>query len=154
VLLAAVGSVGSVRAEQQVSPEGLWWAEGGAAQVRVAPCDEELCAHVEWLRSPFDDNGCVLVDTHNPDPGLRARRVQGMRILEGLVRNDPRSMRWTGGVIYDPGSGRSYQCTLTLAGPNRIELRGYIGIPLLGRSTSWFRVGSELERCEAHGERS
>ena len=52
-----------------------------------------------------------------------------------------------GGTIYDPGSGKTYRASLSVVGENRIELRGYVGIPLIGRTTSWFRVGSEQEAC-------
>ena len=39
---------------------------------------------------------------------------------------------WKGGTIYDPGSGRTYRASLSVVGENRIELRGYVGIPLIG----------------------
>ena len=34
-------------------PTGLWWAEGGAAQVEIAGCDDALCGRVAWLRKPL-----------------------------------------------------------------------------------------------------
>jgi uncharacterized protein (DUF2147 family) len=37
---------------------------------------------------------------------------------------------------------------MSLEGENRLKLRGYIGIPLLGRTTTWFRVGSENLMCK------
>jgi peptidoglycan/LPS O-acetylase OafA/YrhL len=44
------------------SPLGLWYAEGGAAQVRMHRCGGALCGRVVWLRSPLDDDGCELRD--------------------------------------------------------------------------------------------
>jgi uncharacterized protein (DUF2147 family) len=149
--LAAIAAAEIAGAESKTTPEGLWWAEGGAAQVRITPCDTGLCGEIEWLRSPFGPHGCAMRDDRNPDPGLRSRPVAGLRILEGLERRDDHPSEWIGGTVYDPGSGNSYRCTLRLAEPNRIELRGYIGIPVIGRTTNWFRVGSEAARCDNPG---
>jgi uncharacterized protein (DUF2147 family) len=98
-----------------------------------------------WLRSPLDDDGCDLRDRHNPDPGLRRRKVTGLEILHGLMPQGEGT--WVGGSIYDPASGNSYTCRLTLDGDNRLWLRGYLGIPLLGRTTTWTRVGTENRMC-------
>ncbi len=127
------------------TPTGLWYAEGGAARVSIEPCGEELCGRVAWLRSPFDENGCDLQDRNNPDPSLRSRRVEGLEVLWGLRRGAGDT--WNGGTIYDPGSGSTYTCTLGFDGPDRLRLRGYLGIPLLGRTTTWIRVGTENRMC-------
>jgi len=131
----------------EVSPVGLWWAERGAAKVRLEHCGDSLCARVVWLRSPFDENGCVLRDRHNPDPLLRARDVIGIQLVSDLRSENPRGTEWTGGSIYDPTSGRTYDCVLRLRDPDRIEIRGYFGFELLGRTVTWTRVGSEERFC-------
>jgi len=144
VLLVAVGltaSPGSAAA----TPVGLWYAEGGAAQVSIEPCGSELCGRVVWLRSPYDDDGCDLRDRHNPDPTLRARKVEGLEILQGLTRRPDGT--WVNGRIYDPASGGTYTCQLALDGDDRVRLRGYVGIPLIGRTTTWTRVGTENRSC-------
>jgi glucans biosynthesis protein C len=127
------------------TPTGLWYAEGGAAQVAIEPCGEQLCGRVKWLRSPFDESGCDLQDRNNPDPTLQSRRVEGLKVLWGLRRGPGET--WDGGNIYDPGSGSTYTCTLAFDGPDRLRLRGYVGIPLIGRTTTWIRVGSENRMC-------
>jgi uncharacterized protein (DUF2147 family) len=125
-----------------VSPVGLWWAEWGAAQVEIAPCGGALCGRVVWLRSPFGDDGCPLRDERNPDSTLRARAIIGIELLSGLraAVNEPRT--WTDGVIYDPTSGRTYDAMMTLTEPNRLNVRGYVGFRLLGRTVTWRRVGT------------
>jgi uncharacterized protein (DUF2147 family) len=128
------------------TPVGLWYAEGGAAQVELTRCGHALCGRVAWLRSPFDEDGCEQRDRHNPDPALRERPVIGMEILSGLQASvDDRT--WSGGTIYDPVSGNTYRCILQLEGENRLRIRGYVGIPLIGRTTTWIRVGSENQMC-------
>jgi glucan biosynthesis protein C len=143
-LVAAMGVALAGRTDA-ATPVGLWYAEGGAAQVAIAPCGDALCGQVVWLRSPFDENGCDLRDRNNPDPALRRRKVTGLQILRGL--RPQAGGTWVGGSIYDPSTGNSYTSRLTLDGDDRLWLRGYVGIPLLGRTTTWTRVGAENRMC-------
>jgi uncharacterized protein (DUF2147 family)/peptidoglycan/LPS O-acetylase OafA/YrhL len=129
------------------SPVGLWYAEGGAAQVEIAPCDEALCGRIVWLRSPLDEHGCELTDRFNPDRSLQARPLVGLEILGGLEPVADDGSAWGEGRIYDPTSGTTYRCTVRLDGPDRLRVRGYYGIELLGRTTTWIRVGSERRAC-------
>src|SRR6516164_1628325 len=132
------------------TPVGLWYAEGGAARVAIEPCGETLCGRVVWLRSPLDEDGCELRDQHNPEPALRDRPVVGLEVLRGL---SPRSDgTWSDGRIYDPGSGNTYTCIARLESENRLRLRGYLGIPLIGRTTTWIRVGTEQQTCKEQRE--
>lgn len=50
------------------TPLGLWYAEGGAAQVEISQCEHTLCGRVVWLRSPLADTGCPLQDLCVPSP--------------------------------------------------------------------------------------
>src|SRR6266852_963238 len=144
ILLAAIGLVLPARSVA-ATPVGHWYAEGGAAQVAIAPCGTELCGRVVWLSSPLDEDGCDLRDRHNPDPTLRSRRVMGLEVLQGLK---PRpNGTWVSGSIYDPATGNIYTCHLVLDGDDRLRLRGYVGIPLFGRTTTWTRVGAENRMC-------
>jgi uncharacterized protein (DUF2147 family) len=128
------------------NPLGRWYAEGGAAQVEITQCEAHLCGRVAWLRSPFDEDGCELRDRNNPDPALRARPVLGLEILHAAASDEAE-----GCTIYDPVSGRTYRCRLWSDGDNRLRLRGYLGVPLLGRTTTWIRVGSEARTCQERG---
>jgi uncharacterized protein (DUF2147 family) len=98
-----------------------------------------------WLRSPFDEDGCPLRDRWNPSTALRERPVLGLEVLQGLVPQLDGT--WTRGTVYDPGSGNTYTCRLAMDGDDRLRLRGYVGIPLLGRTATWIRVGSEGRAC-------
>jgi uncharacterized protein (DUF2147 family) len=98
-----------------------------------------------WLRSPLDEDGCDLRDRHNPESALRQRKVTGLEILRGLKPRPDGT--WVGGSIYDPATGNTYTCHLALDGDDRLHVRGYVGIPLLGRTTTWTRVGAESRFC-------
>jgi uncharacterized protein (DUF2147 family) len=145
VLLAAIALVAIPRAGAAATPVGLWYAEGGAARIAIEPCGNELCGRVVWLRSPLDEDGCELRDRHNRDPILRDRPIIGLQILDGLKSRPGNS--WDGGTIYDPATGITYTCNLSLDGDDRLRLHGYVGIPLLGRTTTWIRVGTESRLC-------
>jgi uncharacterized protein (DUF2147 family) len=131
-------------------PTGLWWAEGGFAKVEIRGCGDALCGQVVWLRHPLDAHGCELRDVENPDAALRGRSVEGLQILSDLRASQDMPGEWSGGNIYDPSSGRTYTAVATMDGRDRLRVRGYFGIRLLGRTTTWVRVGSE-NRCSEHG---
>ena len=53
--------------------------------------------------------------------------------------------KWSGGTIYDPDSGHTYSCHLELLEANKLKLRGYFGVSLLGRTQIWTRyTGTSL----------
>ena len=63
--------------------------------------------------------------------------MQGMTILTGLKKDGD---EWTGGEILDPNNGKLYKAKVKLAEAGRkLELRGYVGIPTLGRTQTWVR---------------
>jgi len=126
------------------SVAGTWKTADGRALIEVYHCGAKICGRVARLREPCfpaDDRmgmaGKPRTDRYNPDPELRARRVIGLQIMEGFAREGDN--RWEGGTIYDSDNGRTYRSRLTLLSPNRLELHGYIGIPLFGRSSIWTR---------------
>lgn len=63
--------------------------------------------------------------------------IVGMTVMEGLKEND--THQWKGGNILDPENGKTYRCALRVEG-NKLNVHGYIGMPLLGRSQLWERV--------------
>src|SRR5437667_87038 len=77
------------------------------------------------------------VDLKNPDEKLNGRPIIGMELMQGF-KHDSDNL-WTGGTIYDPESGTTYKCKLTLAAPDKLEVRGFVGISLFGRTTVWTR---------------
>jgi uncharacterized protein (DUF2147 family) len=68
---------------------------------------------------------------------LKDRPILGMRIMWGFYK---RGDTWTDGRILEPQSGSTYRCRIKLVAPDRLEVHGYIGIPLLGRTQKWARV--------------
>ncbi|MBD2768144.1 DUF2147 domain-containing protein [Hymenobacter sp. BT664] len=77
-------------------------------------------------------------DEHNPNPKLRGRELLGTVILQNFRFDGART--WDNGTIYDPNNGKTYSCTLKLRDANTLEVRGYVGISLLGRTEVWTRL--------------
>jgi uncharacterized protein (DUF2147 family) len=62
--------------------------------------------------------------------------IEGLLIVEGLK---PNGDSWTKGKITDPANGKSYDCTVKLEDANTLNVRGYLGFSLLGRTQVWKR---------------
>ena len=123
---------------------GQWNNQDGKAKIEISHCDGHYCGTISWLREPeypADDKkgmaGQTKVDRENPNPALRSRRLLGLQIMDGFTYSG--GTTWDKGRIYDPESGKTYKSKMTLASPNRLEIRGFVGIPLFGRSTTWTR---------------
>ena len=126
--------------------EGLWLVENGEARVEIGSCAEALCGRIVWMEEPFNDQGERKRDIHNPDAGLRERGIVGLEILRGVGRAPEGETVWKGGTIYDPNNGKTYRCTLRLEGPDRLRIRGFVGVSLFGRNTHWTRVHDDSPR--------
>jgi uncharacterized protein (DUF2147 family) len=132
----------------------------GAAASDAGPPDAAILGN--WLTEPRDGiiaitrsadglyegriiggNAPQRLDARNPDPARRSLLLLGQVILTGM-RYGGEGV-WTGGRIYDPDSGRTYRCRIELRGDAQLQVRGYIGFALLGRTQLWTRyLGSSM----------
>ena len=116
---------------------GPWKTAGGDSQLEFFKCGDKICGKIIWLKVPnyinkkYGPVGKTKVDRKNPNPALRNRPILGLPVLKGLTAKG--ANRWGNGICYDPEIGKSYKCKMFLKSPNRLELRGYIGISLVGR---------------------
>lgn len=116
---------------------GLWKTEKGDVHLEFSPCEEKICGKIVWLKEPvYRDSkegpvGTAKVDTKNPDPALRSRPLLGLEVMKHVTPAG--EDMWEGGACYDPQSGKSYKCKMKLASPDRLEMRGFVGISLFGR---------------------
>jgi uncharacterized protein (DUF2147 family) len=75
---------------------------------------------------------------------LRGKPTLGMTVMYGMQQNTDDPNVWSGGSILDPKSGRVYRCKITVSRDGKtLEVRGYIGFSLLGRSQTWIRERGE-----------
>ena len=121
------------------SIKGLWFDENKTSKIEIYQSTAgKFYGKINWLKAPNDAKGKPLTDKENPDPKLRNRPLIDLVILSGLVGKG--GNKYTNGTIYDPESGKTYSCRGELTSENVLKLRGYIGLPTLGRSTVWTRA--------------
>lgn len=73
---------------------------------------------------------------------LKNKPILGMEVIGGLRQSMDDPTYWTGGQVLDPKNGKVYKCNLqVIENGRKIELRGYIGLPMFGRTQTWIRVG-------------
>jgi uncharacterized protein (DUF2147 family) len=66
--------------------------------------------------------------------------IEGLEFIRGVKKADGEEV-WSGGTILDPDNGTVYKVKLTpIEGGKKLEVRGYIGMPLLGRTQTWVRI--------------
>jgi uncharacterized protein (DUF2147 family) len=116
---------------------GLWLTADGKAHIEIYRSGETFAGKIVWLKEPLK-NGVPAVDNKNPDEKLRGRPILGMELMYGFVYDDDDV--WTGGRVYDPEGGEEYRGKITFVDNDTIELRGYVMLPLFGRTETWTRV--------------
>ena len=127
----------------QTSPVGLWKTfddENGKAKsvIRIVESQGRLTGRIEKLLDPADsvEAKCDLcLDERRNQP------ILGLVILRNFVPSEGKSNRWEGGDILDPENGKIYRAHLTLSEDRRqLDVRGYIGISIIGRTQHWRRA--------------
>jgi uncharacterized protein (DUF2147 family) len=123
---------------------GIWNNEEKDAKIEIFKCAEKYCGKIIWLKVPSypaDSKdgvpGTQKLDRNNPDLVLRARPILGLEIVQNFIYKGDN--KWVDGKVYDPKNGNTYSGKMTLVLPNQLDLRGFIGISLLGRTTTWTR---------------
>jgi len=141
VLCAVAQAVSQPAPAEEDGILGLWQTADGKACVEIARCGEKYCGKIVWLKEPLKD-GKPVVDDKNPEEAKRARPVLGLAILRDFEYDGDNV--WTGGKVYDPESGNDYSAKMTLEEPSLLDLRGYVLVPLFGRTSTWTRWQGSL----------
>jgi uncharacterized protein (DUF2147 family) len=89
------------------------------------------------LKAPKDEKGQAKLDVKNPEANLKTRPILGLEMLKDFVYDDG---KWVDGKIYDPKTGKTYSCNMNIKANGDLNVRGYIGISLIGRSDTWKRA--------------
>src|SRR5438105_1145349 len=126
-------------ASSQSTPVGLWSTISDTdgkptSVVEIRLLNNELSGVVRELLVAADPEDSVCGKCSGDRKG---QRIVGMEILRHMR---PDGDEWSGGEILDPENGKTYRATLRLIdGAQRLAVRGYIGLPLFGRSQIWVR---------------
>ena len=116
---------------------GLWKNGEGTGIVQIYKKGDKYFGKIVWLKVPNNPDGTPRTDVNNPNESERKKLLKG---LENLRDFDYVSKNtWENGRIYDPKTGNDYACEMKLINDNTLEVRGYIGVSLFGRTDVWKR---------------
>ncbi len=130
----------ALRAAPMDSPLGLWKniddeTKQPKALIRISGRDGVLSGRIEKILTDKTDAVCDKCTDERKD-----QPVQGMTIVTGMQADRAEPGLYGGGHILDPNNGKVYRSQMRLIdGGKKLEVRGYIGLPLLGRTQTWIR---------------
>jgi uncharacterized protein (DUF2147 family) len=134
VLLCTVSGV----AMAQDAIERVWYNQEKTAKVQVFKAtDGKYYGKIVWLKEPNNEEGKPKVDKNNPDKAKKSTPLMGLQLLKGFKKDGETG--YEDGTIYDPKNGKTYSCKINRKGET-LEVRGYVGISLLGRTTTWTKA--------------
>ena len=140
--VAFVLATASVLAFAQNSPVGLWKTIDDAGKteqstVRITNNGGVLTGKVEHITDPAKANElCSKCDDDRKD-----KPIVGMTIINDVKADVEEPGLWDGGLILDPANGKTYKVRLKpVEGGKKLEVRGYIGSPMFGRTQTWIRA--------------
>jgi uncharacterized protein (DUF2147 family) len=145
-LLLMVCCAASVADEPRAAVLGRWASDGSI--IEVSETSGVLTARVVAIRDAVyrpgeaGEPGTPRRDDRNPDVELRERPVVGIDLLSQYRFDDG---QWRG-RIYDPESGNTYASTMKVGKDGRLEMRGYVGVPWIGRTAMFDPVTA----CKPH----
>jgi len=116
---------------------GTWLNSSGKGQIQIYKQGNKYYGKLVWLKEPNDEQGNPKMDTKNPNASLKNKPLLGSVILRDFVFDED---EWNSGRIYDPQNGKDYKCYLRLKDARTLNVRGYIGVSLLGRTEVWTRI--------------
>ena len=118
---------------------GYWLTKKKDVVVRIDACGRDRtqrCGWIYWL-----DPQVEQIDSKTPDPALRGQPLCGVRVLYDLKPDQDNV--WRDGLIYKADDGKVFRAKLEKVDAERIDLRGYLGFPALGKTTYLTRVSKD-----------
>lgn len=126
---------------------GVWNNEEKDAKIEIFKCEGKYCGKIIFAKEPNypagskeGTPGTPRLDHNNPDSAKRSAPIIGLLIMNDFIFAGEGV--WKGGTVYDPKVGKTYRGKMTLVSMDTLVLRGFVGIPLFGRSSTWTRASS------------
>ncbi|MES2069634.1 MAG: DUF2147 domain-containing protein [Pseudomonadota bacterium] len=126
-------------AQAAAAQSGLWLTQSGNLEVEIAPCGQALCGTVVRAISNQAMSPNSSSSSSGPSQAADTRPAQGMTILLDFRQTSAKEWK---GHIYNRQNGETYDCQMTLAGPDQLQLRIYKGDPQAGQTQLWTRVAA------------
>ena len=116
---------------------GVWKNGEGTGMVQITKRGDKYYGRIVWLKVPNNPDGTPRTDVNNPDESKRKTPLKGLENMRDFTYTGEN--KWENGNIYDPKNGSDYSCEITLVDANTLEVRGFIGVSLFGRTDVWKR---------------
>lgn len=117
--------------------QGTWYSEDKTGKIQFFKQGDKINGKLVWIKEP-NENGKPKVDKENPDVKLRTRPIVGLTIFKNF-KNSGKGV-FEDGEVYDPQNGKTYSCKMTLVSPTQLDIRGYIGISIIGRTSKFTKA--------------
>lgn len=118
---------------------GHWLNEDQDGKVEIYKENGKYYGKLVWLKFPIDEEtGKPKLDKHNPDDELKKRPSKGIILMTDFEYDG--DGEWDDGDIYDPKTGKTYSCYMRLESMEKLKVRGFIGVSLIGKTTYWTRT--------------
>jgi uncharacterized protein (DUF2147 family) len=130
-------------AAQATSPAGVWRTiddntKKDKSLVRIVEANGVFTGKVEKIVDPDAPKDAVCKDCTDE---RKDKPILGMTIIRNMKQSSDDKTVFEGGDILDPNNGKVYQSKMKLVdNGEKLEVRGFIGISLLGRTQTWVRV--------------
>lgn len=111
---------------------GTYMTDKNEGMVEITKKGTKYYGILTWTKTPGK------LDSNNPDDKQKTDKLAGKEILKDFVF-DGKDL-WHNGTIYDPKNGKTYSCKITRDDKGNLNVRGYIGVSILGRTTFWVKV--------------
>lgn len=134
--ILTLGLVWKGTAQRANAIVGEWLTTEKDAIIEIFENGGRFYGKVVWMEETHID-GKPILDTNNADKSKRNRPILGMNLLEDFEFTNG---IWENGTIYDPRNGKTYSCTIKKKGENVLEVRGYVGLSLIGRTVEWTKA--------------
>lgn len=138
-LFIVLASLSFTSNENPDSILGTWVTSSKKGHIQIYRQGTRYYGKITWLKDPENPKtGKPFLDEKNPDPEKKTKPILGLINLRDFTYSQKGV--WENGKVYDPESGKEYSCKLTLKTSSSLEVRGFIGISLIGRTEVWQRV--------------
>ena len=111
---------------------GYYRSPSGKSILKIYESNGKYFGKPVWMKEPD------MLDKKNPDESKRTQKVFGTNAIRDFIFDGKDT--WDKGYIYDPNNGKTYNCKITRDEKGNLNVRGYIGITLIGRTEYFVKV--------------
>ena len=131
-LFAILASVSGSAQNKAADVLGTYMNPSGEGILKIYQDGSKYFGKLVWMKHP------EKLDIHNPDKAKQSQKILGSPIMKNFVFDGDDT--WEDGTIYDPKNGKTYSCKITRDSKGNLNIRGFIGISMLGRTEYFVKI--------------